>query len=189
MVGERNQNREAVRWEPGDTTTSSSQLLTNQNNDNILSQQSQQEQQQQQQQQPYQHQHYPLQHQSSFDAMCSGGQFGDSMAPIGFGGYDGALVSTTNMGAPPTAEGGGVGGTGDPKEVRYVQFPPLQSPSHLSSTNLQSRELAQAPLQRTHSRYLFFRYFVFSLDTITYLPHCKPLTLFGLAVMNNHNFH
>lgn len=162
MVGERNQNREAVRWETGDTTTSGSQYLLNQNNDTILSEQQQQLLQQHQQlQQPqqtrgesYQHQHYHLQNQLSFDAMCSGG---DPVHPISFDGYDGAVVvSTTNLGGPPSAStGGGIGGSigaGGAKEVRYAHFPSLQSPSHLSSTNLQSRELTQAPLQRTHSR-------------------------------------
>lgn len=77
------------------------------------------------------------------------------MPPINFDGYDGAVVvSTTNLGAPSSGSTGGIvgGPGGGAKEVRYAQFPPLQSPSHHSSTNLQSRELAQVPLERTHSR-------------------------------------
>lgn len=113
MVGEHDQEREAVRWE----LTSSPQ--TNNGADP---------------------------QQANFATMCSGGGqiLQDSMP---FGSYDGYETSSTNMGATIS------GGPG--KEVRYAPFPAIQSPSHIS-TNNQSNQFNQAPLQRAHSRCVFF---------------------------------
>lgn len=157
MVGERNRAGEAVRWELGEPPigiSSQTAAAATQQNDQL----------QQLQQHPtasilplsvQQFNQNQLQQQQQLD-MCSGSQQqpGDSMLPS-FGMYD--SFESTGAAMPTTKEQVRYAGG-----VAYTAVLP-QSPSHLSSTNINqqqqqqlvgggSGQLTQAPLQRAHSR-------------------------------------
>ncbi|XP_039430160.1 potassium voltage-gated channel protein Shab isoform X4 [Culex pipiens pallens] len=153
MVGDRDREREAVRWELGETTPPP---FNNGGPGTTAAMCSG----------PAAAPGGPLQG-GSFDD----GQFttttttniggGGSMGgPGAGGGSTGGLGGIglpggggTGTGGPGSTSGGGGGGGagGSAKEVRYAPFPSVQSPS-LPGTTANYMQMSQAPLQRAHSR-------------------------------------
>lgn len=139
MVGDRDREREAVRWELGDTTP------------------------------PPFNNGGPGSAMCSGPAAPGGPLQGDSFDDGitittttnigglgGGGGSTGGLVGIGLPGGGGTAGGAGAGaggtsaGGGSAKEVRYAPFPSIQSPSLTMAGNFP--QMSQAPLQRAHSR-------------------------------------
>ncbi|XP_041772343.1 potassium voltage-gated channel protein Shab isoform X2 [Anopheles merus] len=159
MVGDRDREREAVRWELGETTPPpfnnggpGSMCGAIGGGAGALP--------------------------GSFDdgnAPATAGSIIGPLASVGGGGSTTGLSALSVTGAGPAgslsgsgpggasgggggAGGGGGGGAGSGKEVRYAPFP-IQSPTHQAAamaagnaTNPNYAQMAQAPLQRAHSR-------------------------------------
>uniref|UniRef100_A0A182P6C2 BTB domain-containing protein n=1 Tax=Anopheles epiroticus TaxID=199890 RepID=A0A182P6C2_9DIPT len=159
MVGDRDREREAVRWELGETTpppfnNGGPGSLCGGALQGVL-----------------------LPPGSSFDDGNAPASLSGPLASVGGGGSTTGLSALSVTGAGPagslsgsgpgaasggTGGAGGGGGAGSGKEVRYAPFP-IQSPSHQAAaaamaagnaTNNQPNyaQMAQAPLQRAHSR-------------------------------------
>lgn len=148
MVGDRDREREAVRWELGETTPppfnnggpgtamcsgpaapggplqggSFDDGITNTTTTNIGGG-------------------------GSMGGAGAGGGSTGGLGGIGLPG-GGGTAGGAGTGAPGSTSGGGVGGSA--KEVRYAPFPSIQSPSLPGTANY--TQMSQAPLQRAHSR-------------------------------------
>ncbi|XP_053666547.1 potassium voltage-gated channel protein Shab [Anopheles marshallii] len=148
MVGDRDREREAVRWELGETTPPP---FNNGGPGTMCS-------------------GSVLQGAGALPGSFDDGHAASNIGPcsVGGGGSTTGLSALSVTGGGPTgslsgsgpgaATGSGGGGAGSGKEVRYAPFP-IQSPSHQSAamaagnaTNTNYSQMAQAPLQRAHSR-------------------------------------
>uniref|UniRef100_A0A453YNJ6 BTB domain-containing protein n=1 Tax=Anopheles funestus TaxID=62324 RepID=A0A453YNJ6_ANOFN len=148
MVGDRDREREAVRWELGETTPPP---FNNGGPGTMCS-------------------GSVLQGAGVLPGSFDDGNAASNIGPcsVGGGGSTTGLSALSVTGGGPTgslsgsgpgaATGSGGGGAGSGKEVRYAPFP-IQSPSHqaaamaaANATNTNYSQMAQAPLQRAHSR-------------------------------------
>ncbi|XP_058466128.1 potassium voltage-gated channel protein Shab isoform X6 [Malaya genurostris] len=133
MVGDRDREREAVRWELGETTPPP---FNNGGPGTTMCS-------------------GPAAPGGSFD---DGTTTTTNMGGMGGGGAGGSTGGLGGVGLPGgggmvggggTGGGGTSGGGGSSKEVRYAPFP-IQSPTHPASASF--AQMSQAPLQRAHSR-------------------------------------
>lgn len=137
MVGDRDREREAVRWELGETTPPP---FNNGGPGTMCS------------------------GPGAPGSSLPGGSFDDGTinTTTNIGGFGGGGSSSGGFGGTGAPGGGGIpggggtgggggtsGGGGSTKEVRYAPFP-IQSPTHPASASY--TQVSQAPLQRAHSR-------------------------------------
>ncbi|XP_062708551.1 potassium voltage-gated channel subfamily B member 2 isoform X4 [Aedes albopictus] len=132
MVGDRDREREAVRWELGETTPPP---FNNGGPGTTMCSGS-----------------------AAPGSSLPGSSFDDGTinTTTNIGGYGGGGSSSGGIGGASLPGGGGAGGGGgtsggggSAKEVRYAPFP-VQSPTHPTSASF--TQMSQAPLQRAHSR-------------------------------------